>query len=80
MQAIVMLSPEQVKKYYVTSKKDLQGFFIIFVASLFYGYEFFIRVAPSVLTHDLMSSLNIDASMLGLLSASFFYGYIDFIT
>jgi MFS family permease len=48
---------------------------VLSVASLLYGYEFFIRVAPSVLTQELMQSLNIDASFLSLLVAAFFYGY-----
>lgn len=49
---------------------------VIATASLFYVYEFFLRVAPSALSHELMLAFKIDAGGLGLLSASFFYGYM----
>ena len=48
---------------------------IVALASMFYVYEFFIRVSPSVLTTELMHDFSINAESLGVLSAFFLYGY-----
>lgn len=48
---------------------------IIILAGIFYVYEFFLRVMPSAMTHELMSSFDIEASGLGVISSLFFYGY-----
>ena len=48
---------------------------IVGVASLFYLYEFFLRVAPSAMVHELMRDFAIDASTLGLMSSGFYYAY-----
>ena len=44
-------------------------------ASLFYIYDFVIRVMPSAMTHELMIAFQVQAGALGLLSSMFFYGY-----
>ncbi|MCB1827073.1 MAG: MFS transporter, partial [Coxiellaceae bacterium] len=49
------------------------AFFICCLASLFYLYDYFIQVAPSVMTHQLMQSFSIGAAKLGALSACFYY-------
>ena len=49
---------------------------IVFLGSLFYLYEFFIRVSPSVMTQDLMAHFGVAAGQLGLMSAAFFYAYM----
>lgn len=43
--------------------------------AVFYAYGFFQRVAPSVIVDDLMLALALDATLLGTLSASYFYTY-----
>jgi len=48
---------------------------IIFLASLFYVYEFYLRVMPSAMTHQLMVSFNTDSRGLGWISSLFFWGY-----
>lgn len=48
---------------------------IVTLAATFYVYEYFLRVMPGAMTHELMSSLNIEASGLGIMSSLFFYGY-----
>ena len=48
---------------------------VVSVASLFYLYEFFLRVAPSTMIHELMRDFAIDASSLGLMSSCFYYAY-----
>ncbi len=45
------------------------------LASFFYIYEFTVRVAPSAMSDDLMSSFGIQASGFSILAAMFFYGY-----
>lgn len=45
------------------------------LCALFYGYQYFLQVSPSVMVHDLMRSFNINAVLLGNLAASYFYAY-----
>lgn len=53
----------------------LKPFIIVGLASLFYVYEFYLRVMPSAMTQDLMRSFNTDAGGLGLITSLFFFGY-----
>lgn len=53
-----------------------QASFICGLASLFYLYDFFVRVMPATMTDELMSLYQIDAAGLGLLSSLFFYAYM----
>ena len=45
------------------------------LSSLFYVYDFFVRVAPSAITHELMRDFHMDAKTFGIISAFFFYAY-----
>lgn len=54
----------------------LKNYLIVVLGSLFYCYEFFIRVSPSAITDDLMLHFNVHASGLALMSAAFFYAYM----
>ena len=45
------------------------------IGALFYGYEYFLRIVPSVMTHDLMKIFQIDATHLGNLAAFYYYAY-----
>lgn len=45
------------------------------IAAAFYAYGFFQRVAPSVIVDDLMVAFALDATLLGTLSAAYFYTY-----
>lgn len=51
------------------------GSIICSLAALFYVYDYFIQVAPSVMVSDLMRDFKIGAGDLGVLSACFFYSY-----
>lgn len=44
-------------------------------AATFYAYGFFQRVAPAVVSHELVVDLAGDATRLGVLSAAYFYAY-----
>lgn len=58
-----------------TSNKGITPYIIILIAALFYLYEFFIRVSPSVITNELMRDFQIHAGYLGFLSSLFYYSY-----
>lgn len=46
------------------------------MAALFYCYEYYLRVTPSVLSVELMHTFSISNARLGLLSAFFYYAYM----
>ncbi|MCD4741239.1 MAG: MFS transporter, partial [Desulfobacteraceae bacterium] len=52
------------------------AWFIWGLGALFYLAGFFQRVAPGVMTKELMQDFNISASGLGHLSALYFYSYV----
>lgn len=56
-------------------KHSVLPFIICGLAALFYVYDYFIQVAPSVMTEQLMRAFSMSAAGLGVLSASFFYSY-----
>ena len=43
------------------------------LAAIAFGYAFFHRVAPGVMVHDLMRDFAISGTMVGTLSALYFY-------
>ncbi|AIL13413.1 hypothetical protein IM40_07740 [Candidatus Paracaedimonas acanthamoebae] len=53
----------------------LRGFFMWFCAAIFYGFQFILRVSPSVMAQDLMASLAIEACTLGALVSFYYWGY-----
>ncbi len=63
-----------------TIKRQTPGltaaFFVWGFGALFYLIGFFHRVAPAVITNDLMLDFQISASALGNLSAFYFYSYV----
>jgi MFS family permease len=52
------------------------GLFVWSFGALFYLLGFFHRVAPAVITYELMHDFKINASALGNLSAFYFYSYV----
>ena len=59
-------------------KASLMGYIVFFLAASFYFYEYFLQISPSVLTHDLMRDLSINAATLGTISAFYYYTYTAF--
>lgn len=45
------------------------------VATIFYFYEFLLRVVPGAIFSELMEAFTIDATQLGILSSFYFYSY-----
>ena len=56
--------------------KQYQPYIIITTASLFYLYDFFLRVSPSVMTDELMAFYSVGAGVLGPIISSFFLAYV----
>ena len=57
------------------SKLLIQAILICILVAVFYCYEYFLRVAPSVISADLMQHYQISHAGLGILSACFYYAY-----
>jgi sugar phosphate permease len=64
------------KKIIKSNPYAFMAFVNIALASTFYLYEFFLRVTPGVLSYEIMHDLSINATMLGVISSCFYYGYI----
>lgn len=56
-------------------KSPIFPWLICILGALFYCYEYFLRVAPSVMVSDLMHSYQIGAAALGNLAAFYYYAY-----
>jgi predicted MFS family arabinose efflux permease len=54
------------------------GWIIWSVAVLFYAYQFALRIFPSVISQELMSSFAIGTGAFGLLASFYYYGYAFF--
>ena len=52
-----------------------KSWFIFGIATVFYLYELALRVSPSVMTNDLMSTFNVTSTMLGVLVSFYYYAY-----
>ncbi|CAO5678430.1 MAG: hypothetical protein HEEMFOPI_00350 [Holosporales bacterium] len=63
----------------MTKEKKEDGFFLIFITwillILFYGYQYFLRVAPSVMAHDLRCEFNLNAEQFAFIPAIYLYAY-----
>lgn len=61
------------------SKKSIKlgwfPWFICMLGALFYCYEYYLRIAPSVMAPDLMHAFGISATALGNLAAFYYYAY-----
>ena len=57
------------------NKRMSQAILVVGIASLFYLYEFFLRVAPSSMMHELMRDLSANSTSIGTMSGFFFFGY-----
>ncbi len=48
---------------------------VVSLSSSFYVYEFFLRVMPSVITHELRDEFNVGAGAMSMMTSCFLYGY-----
>jgi MFS family permease len=56
-------------------KLNITALIVCSLASLFYLYDFLLRVMPSAMTNDLMSHFHIGAARLGIMLAILYYAY-----
>ena len=59
----------------VTSISE-KSFFIVSLGALFYFYEYYLRICPSVMKHDWVNAFHINATKFGTLSAFYYYAYV----
>lgn len=70
-----MESQVQVMGGNMRQRSALYGWLVCGLGALFYCYEYFLRISPSVMTQDLMRVYHIDATLLGNLAAFYYYAY-----
>jgi len=58
-----------------TKNKLWFSWLVCMLGALFYCYEYYLRIAPSVMTIDLMHAFDISATALGNLAAFYYYAY-----
>ncbi len=63
------------RRFFMAQSSSLLKWSIWLLAAIFYFYEFVLRVSPSVMVPELMSSFGITASAVGVLSAFYLYAY-----
>ena len=51
------------------------GYVIFALGALFYAYEYFLRIAPSVMHTQIVQAFHLNATDFGMLSAFYFYAY-----
>jgi MFS family permease len=64
------LSTHNTKKYF------LGAWLICGLGAVFYSYEYFLRISPSVMETALRTHFNLSATGFGLLSAFYYYAYV----
>lgn len=69
------MSQQQTSTALVVTSVSRLAFLVCGLAALFYLYEFILQVSPSVMTHELMHDLGINAAQLGVVSAFYYYAY-----
>jgi sugar phosphate permease len=59
-----------------TKKFKLIAWLICTLGAVFYAYEYFLRISPSVMEPQLRNQFNLSASGFGFLSAFYYYAYV----
>lgn len=57
------------------SKTRLIAWSVWLIASIFYAYQYILRVMPSIMIDDIMGHFNIDAAVFGQFSGVYYIGY-----
>ncbi len=52
------------------------GWLICGLGAIYYSYEYFLRISPSVMEHALREHFNLSATGFGVLSAFYYYAYV----
>lgn len=57
-------------------KYTIVAWLICALGAVYYSYEYFLRISPSVMEHALRDHFNLSATGFGLLSAFYYYAYV----
>lgn len=57
------------------SKSRLIAWMVWVIASIFYGYQYILRVMPNIMMNDILQQFNIDAATFGQFSGIYYLGY-----
>lgn len=60
----------------ISKKYRLVAWLICSLGALYYAYEYFLRISPSVMEPELRNHFNLSASGFGFLSAFYYYAYV----
>ena len=58
------------------NRPSFMSYFVYLIVVLFLVYEMALQVSPSIITHQLMRDIHIEASLLGIISGVYFYSYM----
>lgn len=59
-----------------TNQSLFWGWMIVGLGALYYCYEYFLRICPSVMTADLMRAYHLTGAQVGSLSAFYYHAYV----
>jgi MFS family permease len=57
------------------SKSKLTAYCMWLIASIFYAYQYILRVMPNIMLNDIMKAFNIDSVIFGQFSGAYYLGY-----
>jgi MFS family permease len=58
------------------SKRNLYIYFVFCILCIFYAYEFFLRISPSILVDSLLQQYHVGALGISSFSSAYFFGYL----
>ncbi len=61
--------------YFNLSNKQAIAWIVWIIASIFYGYQYILRVMPNIMMNDILQQFNIDAATFGQFSGVYYLGY-----
>lgn len=69
------IAPQPLDNNQYKSRLTLTGVFLCFVGAVFYLYEYYLRVAPSIMADDLQAAFNLSQAAFGHLAGFYYYAY-----
>lgn len=74
--SIEMNSNNNSTEAHFTNQSLALGWFIVALGAVYYCYEYFLRISPSVMTADLMRAYHLTGAQVGSLSAFYYHAYV----
>ncbi len=71
-----LFTPLSNSNYEPQKKSNFYIYFVFLILSIFYAYEFFLRISPSVLVGSLLHQYHTDAFGIASFSSAYFAGYL----